>query len=74
MLMLCVSHFGYLLYHLDFEIFQSAVALRGSLSYNAQFEKGVLKRLAELFSDLSEHLMATKQWQAVARYQTAARR
>ena len=28
-----------------------------SLAYNAQFEKGVLKRLAELFPDLSEHLM-----------------
>ena len=27
------------------------------LAYNAQFEKGVLKRLAELFPDLSEHLM-----------------
>lgn len=28
-----------------------------SLAYNAQFEKGVLRRLAELFPDLSEHLM-----------------
>ena len=28
-----------------------------SLAYNAQFEKRVLRRLAELFPDLSEHLM-----------------
>lgn len=28
-----------------------------SLAYNAQFEKGVLKRLAELFPDLSEHFI-----------------
>nr|WP_321312431.1 hypothetical protein [uncultured Campylobacter sp.] len=33
---------SYLLYHLDFETFQSAVVLRGLLAYNAQFKKGVL--------------------------------